>query len=215
MTYLTVDPTLDPSRVDDSTPVSLKADRQGTLSISDRVRTAAIAGKLFVANWGSVSAALTGPATQADTPLRPSMWLNVPQGKTIYVVRQTVIVQSAGNTTQGEIAIAIASNNVGVGTSTAATQLQNANPSKISSTPGTTARANATANVDAAEDLVEIDRDSFVLSAVNQKFEYNANKNGLLIPIVGDAAFMTFIGGNAVVFFGQIVFIEEDSNLAS
>ncbi len=215
MPYLTANPQLNPGRTADKTPVQFKSDRQGTLSISDRVRTAAMAGKLFVANWGSISAALTGPATQAVTKLRPSMWLRVPQGKTIYVVRHTINIQSCGNTTQGEIAIALASNDVGIGSSTAATQLKNANPSKIASTPGTTARANATGDVDAASDYIELDRFSHVLSAVDQKFEFDANKNGLLIPIVGDASFLTFLGGNLVVFFGQTVFIEEDSNLAS
>ena len=215
MVYLTTNPTTDPSRASDSTPVALKADRQGVLSVNDRVRAAALAGKLFVANWGTVTAPLTGPATQAVTLLRPSTWLRVPQGKTIYVVRHTVNIESSSNTTQGEVAIALASNDVGVGTSTAATSNRNANPSKLASTPGTIARANATQDVSVASDYIELDRFSFILSAVNQKFEFDANKTGLLIPIVGDASFLCFVGGNAVVFFAQTVYIEEDSNLNS
>ena len=217
MAYLTANPTLDPGRAADSTPVEFKSDRQGILSIFDRVRTAAMGGKLFVANHGSVTGELTTPATQAVTKLRPSTWLRVPQGKTIYVIRHTVSIETSGNTTQGEIALALASNDVGDagGSSTSATSIRNANPSKIASTPGTSGRHNATGDISTPSNYIELDRFSHILSAANLKFEFNANKNGLLIPIVGPATFLCYIGGNLVKFFAQTVFIEEDSNLAS
>ncbi len=208
-------PIPDPPRASNSGMVAAHGDRQGNQYVSDRVRAAAIAGKLFIANHGQVTTPLTTPATTAITAKRPQAWLRVPDGKAIYVVRHTVLVESHGATTQGEISICTASNDVGDGTGDDATELLNANPNRISDTPGTTGRQLATGDVTAEANLLELDRESFAASAVNQKYQWNANELGLLIPMLGDCSFLTYIGGNAVKFYAQTIFIEEDANLAN
>ncbi len=208
------DPTPDPGRAADGGQVAVKTDRQGNISVSDRVRTAAMAGKLFVANFGSVTAPLATPATSAITARRPMAWLRIPSGKVVYVVRHTIVIESHSITTQGEIALATSSNDVGDGTGADATEMKNANPSRIGDTPGTTGRQLSSGDCSVEADYSEFDRESFAASAVNQKYEWNANELGILLPLVGDASFLCYIGGNAVNFFAQTVFIEEDEGLA-
>lgn len=212
--YAYGDPTPDPGRASDGSMVAVKTDRQGNLSVSDRVRMAAMAGKLFVANFGSITTPLSTPATTVIEAKRPQAWLRIPTGKVVYIVRHTIVVEANGGTTQGEIALATSSNDVGDGTATDATQLKNANPSRLGDTPGTTGRQLSTNDCDAEENYAEYDRESFAASAVNLKFEWNANELGILLPLVGDASFLCYIGGNAVSFFAQTIFIEEDATLA-
>lgn len=217
MSQIYGDPTPANGRAADGTQVAASMDRQGVLSVSDRVREAAMAGKLFVAQYGTVTTPLVTPVTAAIVAARPQAWLRVPTGKAIYVVRHTIVVEANGITTQGEIAIAITSNDVGDGIGADGTKIQNAVPGLVGTTPSVTSRQLATGDVTAEEDYVELDRFGFAASAVNQKFEFNANENGLLIPIYGSdgASFLTYIGGNAVNFYAQTVFIEENTNLAS
>lgn len=207
-------PNPDPSPASNNSMVAFSADRQGVLNVQDRVKMAAIAGKLFVANWGALTTPLAIGATTAITALRPSAWLNVPADKVVYIVRNVITVEANGATTQGEIRLATISTSAGDGTSTAAAVNQNANPGRIGDTPGTGARALATADIAAETDLAEVDRYSFAASAVDQKFEYNANKEGLLVPLRGPCSFLMYLGGNAASFYMQTHYIEEDEELA-
>ena len=208
-------PRVNPGRASDSGYVLAHGDRQGNLFVSDRVREAAMSGKLFIANFGVLTAPLVGPATQAVTVRRPSAWLRVSQGKVIYIVRHTTVIEVAGATTQGELLLATSSVDVGDGTGADASLIQNANPKMLSDTPGTTGRQLATGDVAVVTNIAEIDRDSFAADAVNLKYEFNANEMGFLVPIVGPATFLCYVGGNAVNFFAQTLFIEEDADLAS
>ena len=212
--YAYGDPTPDPGRASDGSQVAVKTDRQGVLAVSDRVRTAAMAGKLFVANFGSVTTPLSTPDA-AIAARRPMTWLRIPSGKVVYIVRHTVTIEATGDTRQGEVALATSSNDVGDGTAADATALKNANPSRIASTPGTTGRQLSSNDCDVEADYSEFDRESFPLSSVNLKFEWNANELGVLLPLVGDASFLCYIGGKVVTFFAQTIFIEENAALAN
>ena len=158
------DPTANTGLAADGSQVAVKTDRQGVRSVSDRVRTAEMAGKLFVANFGSVTTPLATPATTAIAARRPMTWLRIPSGKAVYIVRHTVTVEAAGSTTQGEIALATSYNDVGDGTGADATALKNANPSRIGNTPGTTGRQLSSNDCDVEADYSDSDRESFPLS---------------------------------------------------
>lgn len=213
MSQIYLDPRPDPGRAGDGSMVAAHGDRQGNLYVTDIVRAAAIAGKLFLANYGTLTTPLASPATTAITAQRPQAWLRIPEGKVIYVVRHVINVESHGATTQGEIAVCTTTNDVGDGTGADATSLRNANPGHAG-TPSTTGRQLATGDITAETARNEVDRFSFAASAVNQKFELNANDLGVLIPIRGASSFLTYIGGNAVQFYAQTLFIEEDEELS-
>lgn len=180
-------------------------------NVEDILRERGLAGKLYGANFGSLTAPLTTPATSAITVLRPMAWLRVPDGTAIYIIRNKVVVESAGATTQGEIALAISDIDVGNGTSAAATLLENLNNTlKNVATADSLVTGRQLASADVVSPAVpfEVNRYSFAASAVDLEFEWKANEEGILIPITGPGTFLIYIGGNAVNFFAQTLWYE-------
>lgn len=167
----------------------------------------AIDGRLFGASFGSVSTPLATPATTSITAQRPQAWIRVPSGTLVVPARIAITVESAGATTQGEIALATSQNDVGNGTSSAGPTpvCLNADATRTSNC---TARQLATGDVTAEVGLHEFDRFSFAASAANQKFVWSAQESGLYMPLMGDASLLIYIGGNAVNFFADVQWYE-------
>lgn len=91
--------------------------RDGSISVVDFKQRMAIAGRVFTANMGSVTTPLTFLASAAN---RPDAWIRVPAGVAILPVFVGVVLETSLGTAT-EIDIRVAQNDIGNGTSTAAT----------------------------------------------------------------------------------------------
>lgn len=204
-----------PTRVtSDGQTVEERGLRDGSAVYAHRMQALGMEGRIFAAMQGSVTTPIATAATTAIAAQRPMAWVRVPDGTVIYPLYMSLVVESTGATTQGEIAMAITQNDVGNGTSTAGptpVSLNSATP--ISS--NCTARRLATADVTAETNLVEITRYSFAASAVDQRYVWNVT-DGLIFPVLrGPATWLVYIGGNAVNFFINMVWAEEPENFIS
>ena len=207
-------PNIEPSPAANQTLVGVHSDRQGNLIVEDVNKNQAVAGKMFVANFGSVTTPLATAATTAIVARRPMAWIRVPDATAIIPVRATIVVESAGATTQGEISVAQASNDVGNGTSTASVLGARQLNTRLGTEAGNcTPRHLSTGDCTLEVDLRELDRFSFAASAVDQKFVYRPQNDGLFSVLHGDASWLIYIGGNAVNFFVQMVWIETSTDL--
>ena len=191
----------------------LNLTRLGELVVVRQGVAAGFEGRLYVANFGSVTTPLATAATTAIAAQRPMAWLRVPATAAILPLYCGIVVESTGITTQGEIAVAVTSNDVGNGTSTAATTAPTSLNPRVSIASAVTARQLATADVTAETNYLELQRYSFAASAVNQQFNWEPDE--WLPPLPGAASFAVYIGGNAVNFFCQMVWIEGPPELAN
>ena len=175
----------------------------------DFIYKQALAGRTFGCHWGTVTTPVATAATTAIALRRPMAWLRVPAGNIVTPINFEIVVESAGITTQGEIAVAITRNDVGDGTSSAGTSgavamnTSNQRPSNV------TQRQLATADVAVEVALLELKRFSFAASAVNQMFVVS-EEDLKGIVLYGPASFLVYIGGNAVNFFAHAQWLEFD-----
>ena len=166
--------------------------------------TNAKGGRLFGCHWGSVTTPLATAATTAIVAARPMAWIRFGLvGRAIAPVNFEIEVESHSITTQGEIAIAITSNDVGDGTSAAGTS----GPLSLAPNSGFTSivtqRQLATGDVTAEVGYLELKRFSFAASAVNQHFSWNARSIGVQPYLRNAGSLLAYIGGNAVNFYAQ------------
>lgn len=91
--------------------------RDGSMSVVDALQRLALAGRGFVASMGSVTTPLTFLVTAAN---RPDAWIRVPSGTTIIPISWNIALEAFAGTVT-EIDIRIAQNDIGNGTSSAAT----------------------------------------------------------------------------------------------
>lgn len=105
-----------PSLVAEGAPAELQGLREGSISSVDFLQRLIIAGRGYVANMGSVTTPLTFLATAAN---RPDAWVRVPTGTTIFPLRVTVALESMAGTVT-EIDVRMAQNDIGNGSSSAA-----------------------------------------------------------------------------------------------
>ena len=185
----------------------LRMTPDGALYVADLNLSAAIEGRLFGANMGSVTTPAATAATTAITNTIASAWVRVPDGTAIVPVYARVVVESNGITTQGEASILIAQNDIGAGSGAAATagpvSLNTAVPLTSNCTPQQIATAST-----APTSPVELARFSFAASAVDQIFEWKARTLGTFPVVRGAGSWAIYIGGNAVNFFAQMIWAE-------
>lgn len=180
----------------------------GEAIVEERLLALGIEGKLFGAHFGTVTTPLVTAATTAIVATSPQAWIRVPDGTLIIPLSAELVVEATGITTQGEISIATAKNDVGNGTSAAGTSGPiNLNTAETG-VGNCTARQLATAAVTAETSLLELKRFSFAVSAVNQEFAWRAANNRVYPILRGPASWLIYIGGNAVNFFAQLVWAE-------
>lgn len=206
---------LAPGLAGDNTWLGAHADRYGNMYDLLAEFGFSANGQLFGCHFGTVTTPLTTAATTAIVAQQPQAWVRVPDGTLIVPVGCNIVVEATGATTQGEISIAIAQNDVGNGTSAAGTSgaisLNTAVPRASLCTP----RQLATANVTAETNLLELDRYTFAASAVNQKFVWNARTQAIVPFLRGPASFLMYLGGNATTFFAQMQWLEFSESYAS
>ena len=186
--------------------------RDGTLVVAKYGMAAALEGALYGVHFGSVTTPLATAATTAIAAQRPMAWLRVPATRAIIPVLCEIVVESQGATTQGEIAIARTSNDVGNGTSTAGNTPVALNPYVNVGTSAVVARYLSTGDCTAETDLLELKRFSFAASAVNQQFTWEPKEWFPALP--GPSSFLIYIGGNAVNFYATVIWVEGPPELA-
>lgn len=199
-----------PGKASDGSYVAVHTTGYGDIYTEAAMLGYGITGRLFGAHFGTLTAPLATPATTSITARMPQAFLRVPDGTAVIPLTANVIVESAGNTTQGEVSIAMCQNDVGNGsTSVAATagplSLNTAAPVTSNCTPRQLATAG---DVTAEVNLLELKRFSFILSAVNQDFSWAARQQYVTPILRGPATFLIYIGGNAINFFAQMQWLE-------
>jgi len=197
-----------PGAAGDGTVVGAHGTLYGDLFTADSFQGLVVAGKVFSATWGSVTTPLATPATTAIAAKRPQAWITVPDGKVIIPIAVHIIVESAGATTQGEIAVATTQNSLGAGTSTVGPTPVNLNAA-VTGAGSCTTYSLATADTAAEVGLIELRRFSFAASAVNQDFTWAAKQEGVYPILRGAATLAAYIGGNAVGFYMNVVWVED------
>src|SRR3990167_4133411 len=171
-------------------------------------------GRVMIADFGSVTTPLTFAAAGGVVHRRPHAWITVPADTSILVLNaQVEIEDSAG--TDNEIAVVSCENDVGNGTSSAATAGPlTASPNLTPSyTSLCTARQLATADVTALTSARELDRwvYPFIDATTDpvKKYTYSGKSDWL----VGPASFLVYVygTGTAAAGFVQIRFGEAPS----
>ena len=185
---------------------ALRSTPDGALFIADANLAASFEGRLFGANMGVVTTPVTTAATTAITNTIAHAWVRVPALTAIVPVYCRVVVESSGATTQGEGSVIIAQNDIGVtgavavagpiSLNTAAPVTSNCLPRQLGT--ATTAPTNP----------IELTRFSFAASAVNQHFEWNARELGIYPVVRGAGTWAIYLGGNAVVYYAQMIWAE-------
>lgn len=133
-------------RTADDGYISPRALRDGTLVTVPLYDALAMEGRIFTATMGSVTTPLTFLATAAN---RPDAWIRVPTSTTILPISVTVALEAFAGTVT-EIDVRIADNDIGSGTSSAATAGPLTNrASSTAVTSACTARQLATADTTA------------------------------------------------------------------
>jgi len=142
---------LSPRRVADGNFRGARGTRDGALFTSDWLQALIIEGRGYCAGIGLLSAGEALPAT-AITTLRPSLWLRVPTGVTIMPFYAAVQVEDSGAANAFEVALGVATSDVGDGTSDAADYGPSNLRSNGGATKGVIARQEATGDVSADPD---------------------------------------------------------------
>src|SRR3990167_3502936 len=101
-------------------PAELRATPDGALYTAELGLSTGIEGRTFAAHMGQITTPLTTAVTTALSNTTPHAWVRVPDGTVIIPIYARITFEGSGATTQGEISIWIAQNDIGNGTSSAA-----------------------------------------------------------------------------------------------
>ncbi len=130
--------------------------RDGSLIFSEWYESLALAGRSVAANMGSVTTPLTFLVTAAN---RPDGWIRVPSGTSILPLGLTVALEAfAGTVTETDVRVC--QNDIGNGTSSAATVGPQSLRGDSLFTSGCTARQLATGDTTAETSPISVWRDS-------------------------------------------------------
>ncbi len=142
----------------DGSPIGARGLRDGSLVTADYLEALAAEGRIFTANMGSVTTPLTFLITAAN---RPDAWIRVPSATAILPLKATVVLESMAGTAT-EIDVRIAQNDIGNGTSSAATVGPLSHRSDSPITSNCTARQLATADTTAETNPLSVYRKTFI-----------------------------------------------------
>ena len=197
------DPQLDPPASSNSSMVAIHADRQGNLITKHGDLADSVAGKQFVANMGTRSAPITVLGATIVVR-RPQAFIRVPLGTTIVPKRVKFTCLTSGASVS-EFSVAQCSNDVGNGTSAAATVGPVNMNTRLGADSGQcTPRQLASADVDVEVNPVEYDFQTFASDADDYSWEYLPTRNGEFPVLTGPATWAVYAGGTTVL--GWFVF---------
>lgn len=212
MSQIYGDPQLDPPAASNSSMVAAHFDRSGKVITREGSMADAIAGKQFAANMGSQSTPITIlGATIVDR--RPQAFIRVPLNTAIIPKRISYTCLTAGASVL-EFSVAACSNDVGNGTSAAATVGPVAMNTRLGSDSGLcTARQLASADVDAEENPVEYDFHTFASDVDNFAWEWTPHANGEFPILFGPATLAVYAGGTTILGWFTFTWTELASGL--
>ena len=181
--------------------------RDGAGITADWLEALAQAGQVFVANMGSVTTPLTFLVTAAN---RPDAWIRVPANTTILPLSCYVALESMVGTAQ-EIDVRICANDIGNGTSSAASvgPLSVKTGTNYSPTAGNcTARQLATADTTAETSPVSVYRRTYIRAddagSDWKGIEIDRAKMGYPV-LVGAATWEVFVAATSTQATGFVV----------
>ena len=196
-----------PSRVKDRFN-ELRMTPDGALYRADLGLSVGLEGRIFGMNAGLVTTPLTTAATSVIANTIPHAWVRVPDGTVIVPLYAKITIESSGATTQGEAAILIAQNDIGNGTSSAADAGPVALNTAVPVVSSCTARQLATVAATVPTNPLELQRFSWAASAANTSFEWNPVNTGVYPMVRGAGSWAIYLGGNAVIYYAQMVWME-------
>lgn len=211
MSQMYGDPKLDPDAAANNSMVAAHFDRAGNIIVTDVNESRAVAGKIYAANMGTLSAAirLLG-ATIVDR--RPQAWIRVPLGTTIIPLLVEVDIFATGAAVF-ELSVLQCSNDVGEGTSAAASVGPVNLNTRLGSDAGLcTPRQLASADVAVEENPVELAHKTYASGVENLTFTYNPKEKGIVSVLHGPATFALYGGGTTVDAFIKMIWMEVDSS---
>ena len=190
---------------------AIEVTRDGSLFVADYKLKLALQGRVFVVNAGTVTTPLTFLVTAAN---RPDVVLRVPSGTTVMpLVVETVLEAAAGTAT--ELDVRMASNDIGSGTSSAAS----VGPLNLRSdgpvTSAVTARQLYTADATAETTPISLHRKTWPLAQATGLEPYVDYWMPDVPPIlVGPASLAIYIAATTTQATGfvQILFAEVPSS---
>ena len=208
--------TLSPSRVANGTVLALRGTRSGAAFTSDWLQAAVMEGRVWVANMGTVTTPLTFLITAAN---RPDAWLRVPLNTAIVPISVEVVLEAAAGTAT-EIDIRMAYNDIGNGTSSAASigpvNYSPNNAGGISS--GVVPRQLATGDTTAETTPVSVHRMTFPLAQATGLVPYVDFWNPPIKPvIIGAGTLEVFVAATTTQATGfvQMIWAEYPSTMFS
>ncbi|MCR4339251.1 MAG: hypothetical protein NUW01_05105 [Gemmatimonadaceae bacterium] len=192
--------------------VPLAVNKQGALITQDQILEWAMLGRTFHAQQGNAATLVDFAETAYDED-QPQFALRVPTGKVVIPLSLIITLQDQAGT-DTHIVWSTTTNDIGDGTSTAATISAMRRDAPHAS--GCTARSLYTANATAATGLIEIVRflDPFVAAAGTMpKYAWNIREAAAIPILVGPATLQVHIAatGTAPAGFGEYVWAEFDT----
>lgn len=178
--------------------------RGGELVDASIYEALAMEGRVFTANMGSVTTPLTFLITAAN---RPDAWIRVPSGTTILPLNCYVALESMAGTAT-EIDVRVAQNDIGNGTSSAATVGPLSNRTDAAITSNCTARQLATGDTTAETNPFSLYRRSYIRAddagSDFKGIEIDRAKMGYPV-LVGGASWEVFVAATTTQATGFVV----------
>jgi hypothetical protein len=199
--------------VADGSPILLKSNRQGGLIVADQLQQWAIEGKTYHAQQGDAGTKLDFAETAYDED-QPQFALRIPTGTVVIPLSLVYTFQDMAGT-DNQVIWSTTTNDIGSGTSTAAT-ISNMRPD-VTKASTCTARSLYTANATAATGLFEFARflDAFADAATgpHPRFEWNIRTAAAIPVLKGPATLQShvFATGDGPEGFGEFVWAEFDA----
>lgn len=188
--------------------------RDGAPSVIDWATARSMEGRVFGANMGSLTTPLTFLVYGAN---RPDAWLRVPDATAIIPLYVNVALEDAAGT-DTEIFIIVAANDIGNGTSTAATAGPVSWRTDAPVTSAVTARHLATADTTAATTPIEVFRTTYG----SAEGTGNDARNVLWAPrvppvLMGPASLIVYVAATTTQATGfvQFAWVEVPENMFS
>lgn len=188
----------------DDARLRLRVARGGELYIADYFESLAAEGRIFGANMGTVTTPITFLATAAN---RPDAWLRVPSGTTILPLGVNIAFDAMAGTAN-EIDIRSAENDIGDGTSSAASILARRHRTDGGITSAVVARQLATGDTTAETNPLSLFRHTAVsVGTAIDTAVLHVNREMLGYPVlVGPASLILYVASTTTQATGFVVF---------
>ena len=167
------------TRVSESSQLQVRGTRDGAMFVADWYEAHALEGRVFNAGFGSVTTVLTFLITLAN---RPDFWIRCPDGTMILPLVETIALEAYLGT-DTEIDIRDAQNDIGNGTSTAATVAPQNMRSDAPVSSNCTARQLATGDTTAETNPKTLWR--YTINTAEAAGNDNASKLTITRPMMG------------------------------